>query len=222
MSKTVIDKPIIIALYGAPGSGKTFVGRNLANALQVAHLSADRLRSQLFANPRFDAQENSIVRHLMNYMTEQFLSAGLSVVYDTHLPSSAERRRLRELARKHKADYLLVWLQIDNDSAFTRTQNRDHRTADDRDAQEHTKETFDALVSAMQNPQAEDYVVISGKHAFATQKSAIISRLYKKGLVKSGIVQKTVTRPDLVNLIPSLGSDSEIEPLENYRNISVY
>jgi gluconate kinase len=138
------------------------------------------------------------------------------------VPKAAQRRKLRDLARKHKAEYLLVWLQIDNDSAFARTQQRDHRTADDRDAQEITQELFNEYFESMQNPQAEDFMVISGKHAFATQKSAIVNRLYQKGLVKSDIVQQTITKPELVNLIPKLSAEEQIEPLENYRNIAVF
>src|SRR5579863_5759312 len=110
MSKTLLEKPILICLYGTPGAGKTFVSRNLSEVLQIAHVSADKLRAQLFANPRFDAQENSIVFHLMNYMTEEYLNAGLSVVYDARIPRAAQRRKLRDLARKHKAEYMLVWL----------------------------------------------------------------------------------------------------------------
>jgi hypothetical protein len=55
----------------------------------------------------------------------------------------------------------------------------------------------------MQNPQAEDYLVISGKHTFATQKSAIINRLYQIGLIESGAVQSSIAKPGLINLVPN-------------------
>ena len=222
MSKTALAKPVLICLYGVPGSGKSFVARSLSTVLPIAHVSADRIRAQLFANPRFDAQENSIVSHLMNYVTEEFLNAGVSVAYDALTPKAATRRRLRDIARKHKAEFLVVWLQVDAETAFARTQKRDHRTADDKDAQEHSRETFTQAVQEMQNPRDENYMVISGKHAFSTQKSAIVNRLYQMGLVESGTVQRTVTKPGLINLIPTTPPSEANEPAENYRNITVF
>src|SRR5258708_2385609 len=149
MAKIVLNKPVLICLYGFPGSCKSFLGRSLSEHVQVAHVSADRIRSELFANPRHDQQENAIVAHLMNYMTEEFLSAGLSVVYDTNALRAGQRRKLRELATKHKAEYLLVWQQIDVESAFARTQRRDRRTMNDRFAAPQTRERFNARLALM-------------------------------------------------------------------------
>jgi predicted kinase len=203
MSKVELSKPILICFYGFPGSGKSYVSRNLTSVLHLAHVSADRIRSELFESPRYDAQENAIVMHLMNYMTEEFLAAGISVVYDVNAARLAQRRKLRELAKKHRAEFALLWLQIDHESAFSRTQNRDRRTSDDRFAETHTRESFDRNIAALQNPQGEDYLVISGKHSFITQKNAVINRLYQLGLVTSDNLQHTVTKPELVNLVPN-------------------
>jgi predicted kinase len=71
--KITLSKPVLICLYGFPGSGKSYVSRNLSDAVQIAHVSGDRIRSELFENPRYDTQENAIVTHLMNYMTHEFL-----------------------------------------------------------------------------------------------------------------------------------------------------
>jgi hypothetical protein len=55
----------------------------------------------------------------------------------------------------------------------------------------------------MQNPEGEDYLVISGKHTFDTQKNAVINRLYQMGLIGSDTIQHTITKPGLINLIPN-------------------
>lgn len=203
MAKIELTKPALICFYGFPGSGKSYVARNLTEAIQTAHVSADRIRSELFQHPRYDAQENAIVTHLMNYMAEEFLAAGVSVVYDANAFRTAQRRNLRELAHRHKAKYFLVWLQVDPETAFSRTQDRDKRTSDDKFAQSQTKMTFDKILSGMQNPEGEDYLVISGKHTFVTQKNAIISKLYNEGLVHSEEVQTHVAVPGLINLVPN-------------------
>lgn len=203
MSKIILSKPVLICLYGYPGSGKSYVARNLADVIQCVHVSADKIRSELFEHPRYDPQENAIVGHLMNYMAEEFLSAGVSVVYDTNALRAAQRRKLRDLARRFKTEYLLIWLQIDLDSAYARTQNRDRRTNDDRYAEPQTRLSFDKQISGMQNPQSEEYLVISGKHTFSTQKSAIVNKLYQKGLMESTAMQSSIAKPGLINLVPN-------------------
>jgi hypothetical protein len=98
----------------------------------------------------------------------------------------------------------LIWLQIDPDSAFARTQDRDRRTIDDRYAQPQDSNTFEKSLSSMQNPQpGEEYLVISGKHTFTTQKNAVVNRLYQQGLISTDVVQHSVAKPGLVNLIPN-------------------
>lgn len=203
MAKIVLNRPVLICLYGFPGSGKSFVARNLSEHIQMAQVSADHIRSELFANPRYDNQENAIVSHMMGYMVEEFLGSGPSVVYDGNAFRTAQRRRLRELAAKHKAAYLLVWLQIDVESAFARTQRRDRRTMDDKFAEPQTRQSFNSQLSTMQNPKDEQYIVISGKHAFVTQKSAVVNRLYQIGLITSESVQSNITKPGLINLVPN-------------------
>lgn len=203
MSRLQLNKPILICLYGFPGSGKSYFARNLADYVQLAHLDADRLRAELFKNPRYDAQENAVVFHLINYLTDTLLSAGVSVVYDTNALRGGQRRRLRDLAAKHKAEYLLVWLQIDAETAFARTQNRDRRTHDDRFAEPQSSDTFQRQLSTMQNPKDEHYLVISGKHAFVTQKSTLINKFYQMGLITSDTVQTNIAKPELINLVPS-------------------
>jgi predicted kinase len=203
MVKIVLSKPVLLCLYGYPGSGKSYVARNLTSDLQIAHVSADRIRSELFQSPRYDPQENAIVAHLMDYMTEEFLNAGVSVVYDTNALRVSQRRKLREIASRHKSEYMLVWLQIDADSAYARTQIRDRRTADDKFAEPQNPGSFQRQISSMQNPQGEAYIVISGKHNYTTQKSVIINKLYQQGLVGSDTVQQHIAKPGLINLVPN-------------------
>lgn len=204
MSKVALSKPVFICLYGYPGSGKSYVARNLEHVLQMARVSADRVRHELFSRPRYDAQENAVVAHLMNYMSEEFLRGGLSVVYDANALRIAQRRRLRELARRNHAEYLLVWLQTDPENAFGRTQRRDRRTQDDKYSEKQTKASFERQMALMQNPHPdESYLVVSGKHAFTTQKNAILNRLYQLGLISASTIQTSVTKPELINLVPN-------------------
>lgn len=190
-------------LYGFPGSGKTYFARQLADNVQAAHLQSDRIRSELFEQPRYDKQENDVVAQLMDYMAEEFLSAGLSVIYDANSMRLSQRHGLRELARKNRATPLLMWFQIDAESAFVRSQKRDRRRADDKYAAQWDRETYKKILGYMQNPSvAEEYVVISGKHLYATQQNAAINKLRHLGLLNSDDASSYVAKPGMVNLVP--------------------
>ena len=204
MSKPSFTKATFILLYGFPGSGKTFFARQLSESLGAAHVHGDRIRSELFEEPRYDARENEVVSHLMEYMAEEFLNAGISVVYDMNAMRLSQRRALRDMARKHKAEPLLVWLQIDMDSSFGRVVKRDRRKADDRFSAPLDQKSFEHIVGRMQNPnQAEEYVVISGKHTFNTQQHMVLKKMYDAGLINMLSSDSKIAKPELVNKIPN-------------------
>lgn len=204
MAKVVPTKPLLIMLYGFPGAGKSYFARQFCEHIQAAHIQADRIRAELFERPRYDKQENEVIAQLMNYMTGEFLNAGISVVYDTNAYRAAQRHALRDMARKAKAQPLLVWLQIDAETAFVRGTKRDRRRADDKYAAQVDRTTFDTVANYMQNPgPSEDYAVISGKHSFNTQYSAVAKKLRELGLLHLADSHSGIAKPELVNLIPN-------------------
>lgn len=219
MSKLQLLKPTLFLVYGFPGAGKTYFGRQLCDELQAAHVNSERIRQELFDEPRYDAQENRIVKQLMIYMTEEFLGAGLSVVFDMNAMRLNQRRELRELARKNKAEPVLIWFQIDAESSFSRVAMRDRRKLDDKYSIPLDRTTFDSFIATLQNPSpTEDYIVVSGKHAFRTQYHTTIKRLYDLGLLQADQAATGRVKPGLINLIPNPLA-GRVDP--SRRNISI-
>jgi predicted kinase len=203
MAKLTPNKPLLFLLYGFPGSGKTHFAHNLCQHIQAAHVHGDRIRGELFERPRYDKEEDAVVQQLMNYMTGEFLHAGMSVVYDVNAARFKQRLSLRELARKTHTQPILVWFQIDLESSYQRITKRDKRRAENKFAKSVNPEIFKRTVSNMQNPNNEDYIVISGKHTFEAQLSALMKRLRELGLITVNDTQSKVIKPGLINLIPN-------------------
>jgi len=204
MAKLYPAKPCLLLFYGFPGAGKTYFARQFCERVQAAHLQADRIRGELFEDPRYDKQENEIVTQLMDYMTEEFLTAGLSVAYDVNALRASQRKALRDLAYRCHAVPLLIWFQMDPDTAFARNVKRDRRRADDKYAAQWDRTSFEEILGHMQNPKpGEEYAVISGKHLFNMQHSAVISKLRTMGVINTGDASTQVIKPGLVNLVPN-------------------
>jgi len=191
-------------LYGFPGCGKTYFARNLKETVKTTYINSDRIRGELFDKPRFDKSEDSIVNHILEYMSEEFLSAGVSVVLDINNQKSGHRRHLRDIAKKHKVDTIVVWFQIDTDSAFGRLARRDRRFSDDKYSRSYDRSQFDQVISQMQHPTPdENYIVLSGKHSFQMQRSTLLRKFFDMNLISPEDLAANVVKPGMVNLVPN-------------------
>jgi deoxyadenosine/deoxycytidine kinase len=115
---------------------------------------------------------------------------------------ASQRMAIRDIARKKRAQPLLIWFQIDADSSYARLEKRDRRRVEDKFARDYSEEEFAKMLGYMQNPNNEEFIVVSGKHTFPSQKSAVFKRLTELGLISQATTQMNVVKPGLVNLIP--------------------
>lgn len=218
MSRLALNTPILVMPYGYPGSGKTTFAAELSNHISAVHLYADKIRNELFEKPRYDAAENQVVNHIMLYMAEEFLKAGLSVIYDNDLSKKKDRKILKELASDCKGKSMLAWLQIDVESSFHRVSNRDRRKISDKFALPMDRQSFNDAIHRMQNPESdEDFLVLSGKHSFLMQKSTLMKRLFDMNLLPADTMASNIVKPGMINLIPTAGRVDMAR-----RNISIH
>ncbi|MBA2279082.1 ATP-binding protein [Candidatus Saccharibacteria bacterium] len=204
MEKIQPQTPFLLLLYGFPGSGKTYFARQFGESVQLAHLEQDRIRYELFEQPRFTKQENFALNRIMEYMSGEFLTAGISVIFDMNAMRISQRRILREVARKNKASTVVVWFQVDADTAYIRNAKRDRRKQDDRFAVGYDVEQFKQLAAYMQHPEpTEDFVVVSGKHSFTGQMNSVLKKLDEMKVVSHSAAVHRLVKPELVNIVPS-------------------
>ena len=221
MNKIVANTPLLINLYGYPGSGKSHLAKQLNGSLQSAYLDSEKIRFELFEKPKYDTQEDNVIKHLMSYMSEEFIAAGLSVIYDSATHKYSDRKYVNNLAKKTKAIPLTIWLQIDSATAFYRCQQRDKRKTDDKYSRTINQDDFDDTVKSMQNPtERENYLVISGKHVFNTQFAAITKKLNDLRVINIEDASKSIAKPNLVNRIPNPNLSGRVN-LDRRRNILI-
>lgn len=212
MGKIAPAKPLLILLYGMPGSGKTSFARQLCEHMQAAHVHGDRIRTELFQNPTYSKDENHLISSLMTYMAGEFLSTGVSVIYDTNAMRVAQRRALRNMAKKADAEAILIWFQIDADSAFARASKRNKRRLDDMYSAPIHIDMFRQQLAGMQNPDAnEPYIVLSGKHLFSTQKNALLRILRERHLIDAVATNEQLTKPGLINIVPNPAAAGRVD-----------
>jgi predicted kinase len=202
MQRGKLAKQLVVMLYGYPGSGKSFFSRQIGEFMGMPVISSDRIRYELFDKPTFSKDEQQVVMNLMNIMLEDYLKAGLSVVYDISLNRTADRKFVREFAKRNGASSILLWLQADIDSCFLRAKARDRRKADDKYSAEMTEEIMRSIEAQMQSPSGEDAVVVSGKHLFDAQRNVFLRKLREMQLIAADQTSAGgVAKPELVNLV---------------------
>lgn len=194
-------KPFIIMMYGFPGSGKTAFARQMSEEVGIIHLQEDKIRHDLFGD-NTSAGAFKGARKVLNYMAQHYLEAGISIVYDAGVVRASERRKVREITHAAKASAILIWMQADPETTFERTQNRDHRKADDKYSFSYDEETYRNILGHMQNPENEDFIVVSAKHTFHSQRSAVIKKLFDLRLISIEEMSSNTVKPGLTNLIP--------------------
>lgn len=154
MKTLQLDKPYIILMVGIPGSGKS----HFANQF-----------SKLFSLPYVDGSKLDCVNQI-SYLVPEFLKTGKTIVVDSCANTKKEREEYQDLAKIFGYNVLSVWVQTDNDTAKRRT---------DKNKKESGKNVdFEAELAKFHAPkESENFLVLSGKHTFATQTKSVLQKL---------------------------------------------
>ena len=221
MHKNMLTKQLVVMLYGLPGSGKSFFARQTAELLHIPIISSDRIRFELFEKPQYSKEEQQIVFNLMMLMLEEYSKAGLSAILDVSMNRSQDRKALREFAKKQGLSTMLIWLQSDAETCYSRAKSRDGRKVDDKYSSDMSRETFDMIEKQMQPPQNEDAVVVSGKHLYDSQKNVFLRKLRELQILSSDDSSASgMAMPNLVNLVSSAQMQAGRVDA-NRRNVSI-
>lgn len=180
-------KPILFATLGYPGSGKTFFSRRFAKDFNLFHLNSDRLRLEMFSNPKYTIAENASVFRTMDFIADELLQRGISVIYDANSTKRIYRKRLQQIAKKRKAKYILLWFKTPVTTALKRIKKRSelrselmkkyHKAIDDS--------VLFRIKSEEEEPRREPHIIIEAE-SFNKQKHKVVKMIsnINQGLIK--------------------------------------
>lgn len=191
MKQLQLTPPLLIITMGYPGSGKTFFARQLSEAFEIPRISENRLRFELFEKPQFNLDESDIITRIMDYNLEQLFKTKQTIICEGLFLQAKSRAHIYTLARAAGYKTLTVWLQTDIQTSATRAIKRDRRNPDSKHSFNLDQRTFNFLKDQLQRPsEKEEFVVISGKHAFKSQTLTILKRV--AGMYADSIEQSTI------------------------------
>lgn len=103
-----VVSPVLIAVIGLPGTGKSFFCSKLAEKLQFIILESDVLRKALFSPPSYSLQESSHLFQVVHLLIERLLKKGIPLILDATNLLERYRERLYRIADHLNARLILV------------------------------------------------------------------------------------------------------------------
>jgi predicted kinase len=103
-------RPLLVLMVGAPATGKSRLARRLAHALDAQVVESDRVRKQLFAEPRYTGGEHAAVYGWCHTVLKSALVVGRNVIFDATNLEERTRRRIYDLADDNNARLEIVWV----------------------------------------------------------------------------------------------------------------
>ncbi len=178
MKSLSLSRPLILMVIGVPGSGKSFFARQFASTFSTPIVNYDYIRSRLFETPSFSNKEEAVVYSLAGQQITELLKTEKTFIVDGGLNDKNDRASLAKIALKAGYDSLVVWVQTDEPASKMRSTRRNAKRSGDELNASLTAEQFATLSKELTSPTGQEaFIVISGKHTFATQAKAVLKKL---------------------------------------------
>lgn len=181
IKKLQLQKPHVVVVVGIPGSGKTFFAEKFSDMFTAPFLDFSTYR-QAIADPDQAMQ-------LASTAFLQLLRTRESVVIEGIGELFSERQTMHDIAKKNGYDVFYVWIQTEPATAK-------RRSVQAKDATMNEDEFMQRLEQFDNFKKGEAFVVVSGRHTYATQAKTVLRRL---------VDDRPTTDPSIHKIVPPRG-----------------
>jgi predicted kinase len=152
-----MNQPKLYLFIGYPGAGKTAIAKIIAKNSDAHHIWADIERNRMFSTPTHSKEESDALYDKLNSATEYLLGQKKSVIFDTNFNYKIDRTKLRAIAKKYKAETVLIWVKTPIGVALDRAVNSKAKR-NDYDYVMSAKQ-FNDIATKLQPPTKEENAI---------------------------------------------------------------
>lgn len=143
---------------GYPGSGKTTIAKLIKAKTGAEHIWADHERHHMFNTVTHSRQESTQLYAELNQQTSDLLGQGKSVLFDTNFNFYKDREHLRQIARQHGTEAVVIWvttpLELAKKRAVEESNDQETRIWGNMPA-----ERFDRIARNLEPPRQDEKVI---------------------------------------------------------------
>ncbi|MBK8285842.1 MAG: ATP-binding protein [Ahniella sp.] len=180
-----LPRPLLIALIGLPGAGKSSVATYLASRFQVRVVNRDRIRAAMFPECAYSLPEKRAAFQALMLAIEVNSALGESTIVDGMTFSRrSDLEKVSALAGRYGLTMVPIWLDIDPELARQRIAA--DIAAGQNSPLDRVPELVDSVLERFERPPPTVPVIDAGKareQVFALAERVVQQRA---GLLRSG------------------------------------